>query len=72
MRVTAILVMWPGQFEKTKTFVPHPKESPYEMLVQLAKLFQRRCLKMLATGGRTDAGVIGILIGHLEPSAHVS
>ena len=37
----------------------HPKESPYEILVQLAQWFQRRrCLKM-------DARVIGMLLAHL-------
>ena len=35
MGMVAILVMWPGQFEQTS--FPHPKESPYEIWVQLAK-----------------------------------
>ena len=49
-----------------KLSFPHPKESPYEISVQLAQLFQRRrYLKMLTDDGRTDAGVIGILIAHL-------
>ena len=29
MGVVAILVMWPGPFQQT--FVPHPKESGYEL-----------------------------------------
>ena len=56
-----------------KLLFPHPKESPYEIGVQLAQRFQRRCLKMLTDGGRdgrtdgrtTNPGVIGILIAHL-------
>ena len=66
MGMAAFLVTWPGTFEQT--FVPHPKESPYEIWVQLAQWFQRRrCLKMLTDDGRqtTDAGVTGILIAHL-------
>ena len=55
MGMAAILVMWPGPFEQT--FVPHPKESPYGIWVQLAQWFQRRrCLKMLTDDGRTTDG----------------
>ena len=51
---------WPSdQDHLNKLLFPRPKESPYEILVQLAQWFQRRrCLKMLTDGqtmdGRTD------------------
>ena len=50
----------------TKFCSHHPKESPYEIWVQLAQLFQRRrCLKMLTDDRQTaDAGVTGILLAH--------
>ena len=48
-----------------KLSFPYPKESPYEIWVQLVKWFQRRrCLKMLTDGRTTDAGVTCILIAH--------
>ena len=50
MGMSAILVMWPGPFEQT--FVPHPKEAPYEIWLWLAKRFLRRiCLKSVDDGG---------------------
>ena len=46
MGIAAILVMWPDHLNKLS--FPHPKESPYEIWVQLAQWFHRRgCLKML-------------------------
>ena len=52
-----------------KLSFPRPRESPYEIWVQLTQWFQRRrCLKMLTDGrtddGRTDGGVTGILLAH--------
>ena len=43
-----------------KLLFPRPKESPYEIWVQLAQWFQRRrCLKMLTDGRRTDGRTDG-------------
>ena len=50
--------MWPSrscdQDHWNKVSFPHPKESLYEIWVQLAQWFQRRrCLKMLTDGHRS-------------------
>ena len=53
-----------------KLSFPHPKESPYEISVQLAQWFQkRRCLKMLKDDGPR---VTGILISSGELKRNVS
>ena len=64
-----IWAWWPSwscdQDHLNKLLFSCPKESPYEIWVQLAQWFQRkRCLKMLTDDGRTDAGVTGILLAH--------
>ena len=51
-----ILVMWPNTFAQNS--FSHPKESPYEIWVQLTQWFQRRCLKTL-----TEDGLKHILTG---------
>ena len=53
MGMAAILVMWPGQFEQT--FVPHPREAPYEIWLWLAQWFQRRCFKSVDARRMTDS-----------------
>ena len=58
-----------GHFDcVTRTFAPHPKESPYEIGVQLARWFQRRrCYyKMLMDGQPTDTSAIGLSSGELK------
>ena len=63
MGLAAILVMWPGPFEQT--FVPPSKGVSIWNLGSIgpvvSELKKRRCLKML-----TDAGVIVILLAHIE------
>ena len=53
--MAAILVMWPGPFERT--FFPHPVQAPYEIWLWLAKWFlSRRYLKSVDDGRRMDNG----------------
>ena len=56
-----------NQVHLNKLWFPHPKESPYEIWIQLSQWFQRRrCLKMLKGDGRTDDGRrrTGIRLAH--------
>ena len=52
------MAMWPWQFKET--FVPHAKESPYEIWVHLAQWFHRRL-----NDEWMDTSDIGILLAHL-------
>ena len=72
MGMAAILVMWPGPFEQT--FVPHPMETQYEIWIQSAQWFLRRCLKSVddsQTDRRTTEAYLSYKLTN-EPSAQVS
>ena len=58
-----------------KVSFPHPKESPYEIVLNLPSGFKGEdvCVDGRTTDyGRTDARVTGILLAPHEPSAQVS
>ena len=57
MGMAAILVMWPGPFEQQ---FPHPMETPYEIWLQSAWWFLRRCLKSVDDGQTNNEACLSI------------